>query len=320
MVHGTPSPASFAPLSPGDAVAVVAPASPIRAEMLLTGLAELVDLGLEPRLSVASAETLARRRHRFSAGTDAERLEELRWAFELPEHRAVWLARGGYGVTPLLPSLTDEWLGDRSCLVLGESDATALGCWALTQGRGWIHGPMVAGSLRLGDAGRDRASLEAAIFGRAQSLTPAGVVPLRAGSGEGVLFGGCVTLLASLCGTPFLPRIRGGIAVLEDVGVKPYQLHRMLVQLRDAGVFEDLAGVVLGDFSDCRQHPEQGYEIDEVLGDFFDELAPGVPVSLGWPIGHADAPHLSLPLGQSATLTVESDGVSRLEHPAMETA
>ena len=101
---------------------------------------------------------------------------------------------------------------------------------------------------------------------------------------------------------------RPHLLLVEDVGVKPYQVHRMLVQLRDAGYLSQLQGVVLGDFDDCVQHADQGYTMDEVFADFFAEL----PVSTGWPVGHADAPHLSLTLGTEARLTVPAEGASRL--------
>ena len=91
--------------------------------------------------------------------------------------------------------------------------------------------------------------------------------------------------------------------------MKPYQVHRMLVQLRDAGCLSGLQGVVLGDFSDCIQHEDQGYTMDEVFADFFT----GLPVTSGWPIGHADAPHLTIPLGLTAALAVPADGPARLE-------
>ena len=98
-------------------------------------------------------------------------------------------------------------------------------------------------------------------------------------------------------------------ATVEDVGVKPYQVDRMLVQLRDAGYLHQLQGVVLGDFSGCVQHPDQGYTMDEVFADFFSEI----PVTTGWPVGHADAPHFTIPLGLPSRLAVAAEGAARLE-------
>ena len=292
-------------LAPGDRVRVIAPSSPIRSEMLDAGLAELRRLGLQPsvRDDVAS-------RHLFFAGTDERRRAELSDALGPSAPTGIFLARGGYGLTPLLRLLPEAPTPER--LILGESDATALGCWALARGLGWLHGPMVAGALRLGAAGYDEPSLRAALFDESHEMSPPGVRALREGEAEGVLWGGCLTLLASLCGTPWLPRMPRSLLVIEDVGVKPYQVHRMLVQLRDAGALDSVAGVILGDFSDCVQHAEQGYDVADVMADLLVSTLGNVPIGIGWPIGHAPAPHVTIPMGARARLVVSAGAPSRL--------
>ena len=288
-------------LKPGDRVAVITPSSPIRPELLEAGLAKVRELGLEP---VVRDDVAAR--HRFTAGTDDRRFAELSEALADPGIAAIFVARGGYGATPLLSRLHD--LRPEPKPILGESDATALGCWALTRGHGWLHGPMVAGSMR---EGYDEPSLRAALFG-AGGETRVDAVALRDGSAEGVLWGGCLSLLAALCGTPWMPRPTRSVLVVEDVGVKPYQVARMLVQLRDAGALQGVAGVVLGDFSDCVQHQEQGYEMGDVLREMLGDALGPVPVTLGWPIGHAQAPHLTLPMGATVRLHVRAGEPARL--------
>ena len=273
--------------------------------MLEAGIDELRRLGLEPlvRDDVAA-------RWRFVAGSDDRRGEELRNALGDASVAGVFVARGGYGLTPLLSGL--DALPRRPCTILGESDATALGCWLLTRGVGWLHGPMVAGTLRLGPSGYDEPSLRAALFDGGGEMTPAGTTALHEGTAEGVLWGGCLTLLAALCGTPWMPELGDTILAVEDVGVKPYQVHRMLVQLRDAGALRGVRGVILGDFSACVQHPDQGYDIADVIAEFLRSALGPVPVSLGWPIGHAPAPHLTLPMGARAHLSVTAPAGARL--------
>jgi muramoyltetrapeptide carboxypeptidase len=272
--------------------------------MLEAGLAEVRRLGLEP-----STGDGVQARHLFFAGEDGLRLRDLQEALDSPECEAVFLARGGYGLTPLLRSLRAP---RAPRLLLGESDATALGCWLLAQGVGWLHGPMVAGNLRLGAEGYDEESLRRALFETEGGLAPGGTRALAPGEAEGALWGGCLTLLAALCGTPWMPRLGPSILALEDTGVKPYQVHRMIVQLRDAGALDDVRGVVLGDFSDCVQHAEQGYDVADVLRDLFASTLGPIPVSLGWPIGHAAAPHVTLPMGARATLRVPGSGAPSL--------
>jgi muramoyltetrapeptide carboxypeptidase len=296
----------FRPLVPGDRVAVVAASSPIQPDMLARGLAEVRALGLEPAVAPDVDA-----RERFCAGPDARRERELSDALRDESVRAVWLARGGYGVTPLLRRLDPRHLQADPKPIVGESDGTALGCWALQAGVAWVHGPMVASTLRLGADGYERRSLTASLFGAREGgswLEPASTRSLAIGTARGAAWGGCLSLLSALAGTPWLPRVRGGVLVVEDTGVKPYQVHRMLVQLRDAGCLEDLAGVVAGDFEDCVQHADQGYSLDDVLADFFRETAPGVPVTVGWPVGHSRRPHLSIPLGLAVALDVGSGG------------
>ena len=300
----------FVPVRPGDRVAVVTPSSPVREEMLEAGVAAVRSLGFVPAVGDGVLD-----RWRWAAGPDERRLGELRRALQDPEIRAVWLARGGYGVTPLLARLVDLDLAADPKPIVGESDATALGCLALARGVPWLHGPMVATKMREAD-GFDRASLIAALAGQPFLLSEPRAAAVTLGRAQGVLWGGCLSLLAALAGTPWMPRIRGGILVAEDVGVKPYQVHRMLVQLRDAGALEDVAGVVLGDWSDCVQHADQGYDMADVFRDAFAEIAPGAPVSMGWPIGHAPSSHLTLAMGWNATLVAETSGSTlRLEPP-----
>jgi muramoyltetrapeptide carboxypeptidase len=292
-------------LQRGDRVAVIAPSSPIRREMLDAGLEQVRRLGLQPVVGEGIDA-----RHLFFAGTDERRLGELLACLSADAPPGIFVARGGYGLTPLLPRLPAGAPPPR--LLLGESDATALGCWALTRGLGWLHGPMVAGAMRLGSAGHDEASLRSALFEEGGEISPAGTRALRAGEAEGVTWGGCLTLLASLCGTPWLPRMPRSLLVIEDVGVKPYQVHRMLVQLRDAGALEGVAGVILGDFSDCVQHADQGYDVADVLAELLASALGPVPVSIGWPIGHAAAPHVTIPMGARARLVVPEAAPPRL--------
>lgn len=273
--------------------------------MLEAGIAELRRLGLQPTLRDDVSA-----RWRFLAGPDERRDQELRDALGDPSVAGVFVARGGHGLTPLLRGLDD--LPRRPCTMLGESDATALGCWMLSRGMGWLHGPMVAGTLRLGPSGYDEKSLRAALFAGEGEMSPLATTALRDGEAEGVLWGGCLTLLAALCGTPWMPSLGNSILALEDVGVKPYQVHRMLVQLRDAGALRGVRGVILGDFSACVQHPDQGYDVADVLAEFLHSALGPVPVSLGWPIGHAPAPHLTLPMGARAHLSVSAPAGARL--------
>ena len=176
-------PQPYRPLRPGDRVAVVAPSSPVRPEMLAAGLDAVRGLGYEPVLS-SGVEA----RFRFTAGTASRRLSELRGALADDSVRAIWLARGGAGASELLRHLDPAVLRGDPKPFIGESDATALGCWALAAGVSWIHGPMVASALRAGSAGYDAESLQACLTGEGypRAVAPDGVRTLHQGMPEAV--------------------------------------------------------------------------------------------------------------------------------------
>jgi muramoyltetrapeptide carboxypeptidase len=136
--------------------------------------------------------------------------------------------------------------------------------------------------------------------------------PLRAGAAEGVLRGGCLTLLAALCGTPFTPRFGGDtLLFIEDWDEPPYRLERLLWQLRAAGLFERPRGVVFGEMQGCAARPGLPYSLDDVLLRALDGL--DIPIAIGLASGHTTRPNLTLPLGVTARLTCGA--TARLELP-----
>jgi muramoyltetrapeptide carboxypeptidase len=295
------------PLERGALVGVVAPASPVRQEFLEQGLFELTRLGFRSKLG---RSVLARRR--YTAGSVSERVSDLMDLWEDPEVSAVVCARGGYGGLELLDQIDPERLRARPKVFLGSSDATALLLFLTARAEMvGFHGPMVAQQMARGETAYDRESLrrvtgEARPAGR---LSAPGARTLHPGTAEGVLLGGCLSLVASLVGTAALPSFNGALLFLEDTGVKPYQIDRMLRQLRLAGCLAGVKGIIFGEMPGCEQHPEQGYRLEEVLADLTADLK--LPVLFGFPSGHCDRPALTLPFGVRARLSPE--GLSILE-------
>jgi muramoyltetrapeptide carboxypeptidase len=132
---------------------------------------------------------------------------------------------------------------------------------------------------------------------------------LHEGAAEGTLLGGCLSLVAALVGTSYLPSFDGAILFIEDTGVRPYQLDRMLTQLRMAGCLEGVRGLIFGEMIDCEQHPDQGYGIDELLTALTADL--GIPVWFNFPSGHTRSADRTLPLGVRARL--DDKGLALLE-------
>jgi muramoyltetrapeptide carboxypeptidase len=289
------------PLSSGDKVAVIAPASPFDQDSFAAGVALL-----SRRYDVRHDEGVFSR-ERYLAGSDGRRLRELAAALTDPATKAVFCARGGYGVTRLLAPL-DALLPGAGILtpkpLVGFSDITA--AHALLQNRGLvsIHGPVLT---QLG-------KLEPAAVARLFALleSPAAPPPLTgtasygAGMAEGPLMGGNLSVLASLCGTPFMPPLAGAVLLLEDVGERPYRLDRLWTQLTLAGVFREVRGIALGEFVDC-ELPEAAYASQDVLRELAG--ATGLPCVAGLPVGHGEineAVALGVPVcldAATATLT-----------------
>ncbi len=293
-------------LQPGDRVAVVAPASPPDPEKLEAGLRRLEATGL----IVERGRTLSARRG-YLAGDDQLRADELNHYLQRTDIRAIFCARGGYGCLRLLPLLDYEAAARAPKLLVGYSDITALHLALLRRARlPGLSGPMVAIDWPLLDAETEQRFWELASGAAPDPLLPVGSVSprvLRPGMAEGPLVGGTLSVLVRLVGTPFLPDLTGAILFLEDIGEAPYRIDGMLAQLRLAGVLDRLAGLILGDFTDCVPGTSTpSLSLDEILADYF-HAAP-YPVVTGFPYGHVAAKN-TLPVGVRARLVADASGM-----------
>ena len=292
-------------LRPGDGVRVLSLASPVQAEFLRAGCDEIARLGFAARADEATV--LANQS--YFAGSAACRRAALEAALAETETRAIFCSRGGYGTTYLLDGLKVRAGGPK--ILLGSSDITALEIFLWQKFR-WVtfYGPMVAMNFHRGAGaahGYDRESLLRAITetesGWQLELRGESLV---AGEAEGVLLGGCLTLVETSLGTNWEldPRAAGGaILVLEDRGMKPYQVDRALMHLKQAGKLEGVAGIVLGDFPEC-DPPQGGETVRDVARRILEPLR--VPLVWGAPVGHTERAALTLPLGVRARLAVPS--------------
>lgn len=299
---------------PGSKVAVVSPASYPQEERLLAGAERLAGLGFVPHIA-AHASSKA---HRFFAGSESERLEDLHAAFADPEVRAIFCSRGGYGSNYLLRGLDLELIARNPKPLLGYSDLTCVQTWLLDRaGLIAFHGPMVAADLSIED-GAETESLLAALRGDAWKLGPeSGMRVLRPGRAAGVLYGGCLTLLASSLGTPFAPRMAGKLLFLEDHGLKPYQLDRLLRQLLLAGCFEDVSGIVFGEMLQCIPEGRPPEYLDDIVLRVLRGFSG--PIAMGLRSGHVSRRNATLAFGVRAALDLEGEPaltfLERATHP-----
>lgn len=238
---------------------------------------------------------------RLFSGRDEERRAELEAAFDDPEVRAVWFARGGYGMNRLLPGLDSRWIAERAKLCIGFSDASAFLAWLVAAGIPAVHGPMVAHDV-VREAENGGLDHLLPILAGAKTWSVPVPQALRAGEAEGPVRGGCLAVLTSLAGTPFQPTFSDSIAFFEDTYERPQRkIDRMLIQLRQSGMFDGVRAVVFGTMHECGPEDEIKETILDCLGDL------EVPIGFGAPAGHGES-HLAVPLGVRTRLSVAPSG------------
>jgi muramoyltetrapeptide carboxypeptidase len=307
MPISTPKPRIKPPaLQPGDTVGIVAPASSIQRSLLEAGAEALRKLGYRPVYQEPIFD-----RDLYFAGTVDRRARELEDMFVRDDVRAIICARGGYGCNYLLSKLDPQKIVPHPKIFVGYSDVTTLlTCFADSAGLVTFHGPMVTKDFANPD-GVDIASWEAALGGAAHwmlNLADSAVEVLVEGEAEGVLYGGCLSMLVATLGTPHEIRTQGTILFLEDVAAKPFQIDRMLMQLRLAGKFSGVTGVIFGEMIDCAQNKDQDYTLQEVVLRVVGDL--GIPVAYGLRSGHVSRRNITLPLGVRAVLRASSANIS----------
>jgi muramoyltetrapeptide carboxypeptidase len=303
-------------VAPDAAIGIVAPASPAKSERVDLGLAALRSLGYAPRL----APNALLREPLYFAGTAEQRLADLHAAFIDPITSAVMCIRGGYGSNYLIESLDLQTIAAHPKPFFAYSDLTGLQLHLLDQlGLPVFHGPMLAADFYL-ENGVHLESFRAALAGEPYSVGAAqGLRTLRPAASAttvgGTLYGGCLSILASLLGTPWEPDTEGKLLFLEDTGVKPYQIDRMLWQLRHARKFEGVRGIVFGEMLDCASPGAPASLLDEAILNALDGL--DIPLAIGLRSGHVSRENVTLTFGVEAELAVGDTASLSILEPAV---
>jgi muramoyltetrapeptide carboxypeptidase len=266
----------------------------------------------------------ARARYGHMAGTPQQRADDIHAMFADDGIAGVLAITGGSGANRVLPLLDYDLIGRHPKFLGGFSDLTALISAVHTKtGLVTFHAPLGRSDWNPFSAERFKTlvmqggahELCSAAANNADAAAESRITPLRGGLARGPLQGGNLAVLASLVGTPYLPRLDGAILFLEDVNEYVYRVDRMLSTLMLSGALARVAGVLLGGFTHCQ--PSEGsfgtLTLDEVFDDYFGGL--GVPVLRGLPFGHVKR-KLSFPLGVAAELDGDA-GVLRLLEPAV---
>jgi muramoyltetrapeptide carboxypeptidase len=317
-VASTPVRAALEPrkskaLRAGARLGVFAPASPSNEAKAAAGCAELRRLGF----TVGDAVERASEGY-FAASAEARRAELLS---QLADDRVDGLVglRGGYGSTYLLDEGLSKSLGQAKNII-GYSDITSLQIF-LWQERGWVtlYGPLVAAGFAAGAAAAGGYDEES--FRSAASRTEGGwQIPLRGasladGEAEGRVLGGAMTMVEATIGTPWELDTPDAILVLEDRAMKPYQVDRVLMHLKQAGKLGRVRGIVLGEFPECEPPVAGSPTVEDVCARILRPL--GVPIVFGAPVGHTPRPMLTIPLGIRARLRAKGEGMLEILEPAV---
>lgn len=290
-------------LPAGSLIGVIAPAGPVEAERLARVPALYASFGYRCRVYPGCAL-----RDGYLAGPDEQRLADLHAALADREVAAIHAIRGGYGCMRILDGVNPALLRANPKLLIGYSDLTALHALWSREGLPSLHAPMAASDMLLPGREADRDALFAVLRGGLvagttlvpERLPEAWQVPGRA---RGRLIGGNLSLVAALLGTPWAWDAGGAILFLEDVNEELYRVDRLLTQLRLAGVFEQVAGFVLGSFTEATSPQPLLHRMLEPLGK---------PLIAGWPSGHG-TPNRPLPLGLEVELDADAGSLTLLQ-------
>ena len=314
MSVGNGAPRKPKSLKAGSRLGVFAPASPADSVEMIAGLTELKRQGFQV---VANQDSKA---EGYFAGPALDRMNGFLSGIQSEQIDGLMALRGGYGSNYLLDFDLDKNL-ERAKSVIGFSDVTTLQIYLWQKCR-WVtfYGPMVAAGINAGAGamkGYDENSFLQAIRKTDGSwkLRLKGEAVL-AGQAMGRVLGGCMTLVEATMGTPWELDTRDSILLLEDRAMKPYQVDRVLMHLKQAGKLEGVKGIVLGEFPDGAPVVAGAPTIREVCSRILRPL--GIPVVFGAPVGHTGRPMLTIPLGIRARLDAEGEGALEFLEGAVE--
>lgn len=292
----------------GDTISVVAPAGPIeQREALDRGIAALERMGFRVKFNERIFES-----SRYLAGDDSSRAEELMCAFEDPSVHAIIALRGGYGCSRLIPFLSEKRLRHHPKIFMGFSDLTTLHLY-FKRRFGWItfHGP-VAISSALGNIAADQEKHLLSLWTDSEyrpTLHFPQLETWKPGAAEGILAGGCLSIIATSIGTPYEIKTEGKILLLEDHEEPPYRLDRMLTHLHQAKKLQSLAGLLVGEFRNC-DPTEGGYTARETLQEILAKL--NVPTIANFPAGHGED-NWAMPLGAKAKIDADARTITFID-------
>jgi muramoyltetrapeptide carboxypeptidase len=286
-------------LKPGNRVGIISPASHPTSDQWKAGLQVLSDWGLE---IVLGDHYLAE--HFGLGGTDEQRRSDLQQMLDDPSIAAIFPLRGGYGVSRLLDGLDFTNFRKNPKWIVGFSDITALLCHIDTFSIASIHGPMPNNFCQKGGEAA-LANLHTLLFeGRTHMHTTSHALN-KHGVAEASIIGGNLSLLTHLIGSNSFPNPKGKILFIEEVGERLYHVDRLLLQLKRAGYLADLAGLIIGGFTDCKEASLTiGLGVEDMILEHTADYH--YPIAFDFPAGHIPN-NQAIPIGKKIKFLVNAE-------------
>ncbi len=300
-------------LKQGDTIGICAPAGALRREEEVREFSQILnELGFQVKVGEHVFK-----QYGYFAGTDEERASDFMNFIEDKSVDGIFFLRGGWGCARLLPLLDFDSIRNNNKVIMGFSDLTSL-LNAITEHSGIVtfHGPGGNSSWNIFSTNYiKRTLMQGDLTEFSGEMCDKRTTTYSSGSANGTLWGGNLSVLVSMIGTPFFPKISNGLLFLEEVGEEPYRIDRMLTQLRQAGILEECNGVILGNFRKCiAEEPDRAFTLEEVFQQHFGDF--GKPVFYGAQIGHT-VNKFTVPIGVSAQMDADT-GTFKLTSAAVQ--
>lgn len=297
-------------LMKGDLIGVTGPAGSIWNKAHIDKIVGIMDeLGFRTQLGQTLYE-----QDGFLAGNDQMRANELMEMFKDKSIKGILTMRGGWGCARILDQLDYTVIKENPKVIMGFSDITSLVNAIYTKtGLVTFHGP--CGYSSWGDFTRNQV-IKNVVVGepftmKNPSHNQSELKTWSPGKAKGRLIGGNLTVIASMVGTPYEPVWKNNILFLEEIKEEPYRVDRMLWQLKQAGAFDQMSGLVIGSFRKCEpEEPEKSFTLDQIFEQHFKDAH--FPVYQGASFGHI-TPKFTLPIGILTEMDADAHTITTLE-------
>jgi muramoyltetrapeptide carboxypeptidase len=288
-------------LKKGDTIAILAPAKRIEKEFVDFAVEIIESQGLK---ALVSKHCLGQ--HHYFSGTVKERVEDLQWAIDNENVKAILCARGGYGCIQLLDRI--NWAGflDDPKWIVGFSDVTVFHQHLARIGVGSMHASM---PLNFKNNTQNALStlFECLREGKVAYGWDTNCQNIE-GATQGEVIGGNLAVLAGLIGTKHMPDYQNKLLFIEDVGEHLYAIDRYFHQLGKSGILDQIRGLIIGDFSGMKDtNPPYGSDLQTIIKSHFTYQS--IPIAFGFPAGHLNDNH-ALIFGQNANLSVQGNAAA----------